>query len=582
MDNPKIGIKITAHDEASPALQNVEKELHGTKEHSEGLQDSVAELGETWHKFVEVLEGYLALEIGKEFIKTASAMEDYKNQLSSLTGSQQKGNEVFEQLHSIIEETPLQMRDLVKSYQVLQASGLEPTTEMLKTLGATAMASGRGSEGIEALSMALGRMETSGKVTSRALMEFQSMGINAFEILNEKMQLGASSMADVDTKSVSAAEAVKVLLEALKEQKGDYFEQTKDSWSTLMDSMKKLWEVFQEDVMNSGLFDMLKKGIKEVAQTVKDNEEEIKSTAAGLGWYVQKVLTVDSAFIQGYKTLGGVIKDALDAISKINPDYEILKSIEHYKNAEDKIHIDDKWNDFNMGLEEKIRQLDNKSKTPQQIQADTSHDITNKMNRLWNMPVNSVHDSEEAVKLAKDIEKEAGEIQDVNKQKEILVNLQKATADIRRKEQLYKDEEAKKLQAEREERIKDEEEATGKMNETFAKISDIETKINNLTSKPAIIKIEAETTEIEAKLAKLTKEYEDLAHLVKENNKESDKAINSYAPITDTGVTEGLPSKDEFQNVETGDTTEPVKQQEEEAKISIVDANTGKSLVMGK
>ncbi|MBF0540230.1 MAG: hypothetical protein HQK91_02115 [Nitrospirae bacterium] len=46
----------------------------------------MGELGEAWHKFVETLERHFVLEIGKEFIKNASDMEDYKNQLSSLTG----------------------------------------------------------------------------------------------------------------------------------------------------------------------------------------------------------------------------------------------------------------------------------------------------------------------------------------------------------------------------------------------------------------------------------------------------------------------------------------------------------------
>jgi hypothetical protein len=120
-DTNKVELEFTVKNTNPEAMKNIQTDLEGTKEKSEGLKGSMGELSEVWKKFTELLEGYLVLEVGKEFINTASAMENYKAQLSALEGSQEKGNELFEKLHGIIEETPLQMQDLVKAYQRLQA-----------------------------------------------------------------------------------------------------------------------------------------------------------------------------------------------------------------------------------------------------------------------------------------------------------------------------------------------------------------------------------------------------------------------------------------------------------------------------
>lgn len=608
--NAALADNQKAAENAAEGLEKVGEAAEKAGRKAEGAKVEFDNLKETFEKFKILMESYLMLEIANEFIKTASAVENYRIQLGSVLNSQQAGNEKLEEFENIIKNTPIQMSDLVQAHKSLVTNGINLTSKSLESMGLQALASGHK---MGEIAYVLNSIQIAGGINTRVIRGMSEAGINYNQIFK-----------DVDITTLSAAEAIKIITEYMNIHAANNMDKIGHSWTGIVGTMKNQWEVFQNDLMNSGLFETLKNGIQDLSKTIKENEAEIQKAGSALGeyftflinfdklasvplravgsWFVSieerilgtKILmevlnrkikaTADSLYallsspirdiLHPIKTLKGeftkvdvqvnketpkikdeeydtvdesrakakkltdeqaAIEKQLNDLTKSrdNLTKELTESLKDQKREqeglfksyekgakdaeeaikkidaeikkinEDEIQINAKWADYQTNLSTKIRKLDDKSKTPEQIQSDTLGDIHTKMQKLSGMSILNKNDLDTAIKLSKELETEASEIIDIKKQREILVNLQTNGKTLQEAE-IKLDEEKKKQLGEQK---KQQEENLKKMNDLAGKqaeiLNGIEKKISELTAKPALVKVEADITEADKKIQEL-------------------------------------------------------------------------------
>jgi len=119
---------------------------------------------------------------GGAAIKSASDFQRLKTSLEVLTGSAEKGAEVFERLVKFSAQTPFQLPDLVNVNNMLMGFGLnsEQAYESLKLLGDVAAVSGGN---LENIARAFGQSAGAGRVMTQDINQFINNSVPLYDML---------------------------------------------------------------------------------------------------------------------------------------------------------------------------------------------------------------------------------------------------------------------------------------------------------------------------------------------------------------------------------------------------------------
>src|SRR6266568_2429866 len=114
-------------------------------------------------------------------------MEQSRVALSGLLGSGQAADAMLRKLWSFAAATPFEFPQLVQSTQELVGMGFaaKDVIPVLTAVGDAAAGVGRGKEGVDRITLALGQMQARGKVTGQDMMQLTEAGIPAWKILAE-------------------------------------------------------------------------------------------------------------------------------------------------------------------------------------------------------------------------------------------------------------------------------------------------------------------------------------------------------------------------------------------------------------
>lgn len=139
-------------------------------------------------KAIEILSSAIPAVVGgfgaaKGIIDATVAMEGYQARLQTTLGSQQKVNQALSMLSDFAKKTPYDLNEAIDAFTRLQAYGLNPTLERMKTIGDFAASMGRSfTDAVEAVADAVnGRFErmTQFGLSKEAVQAFGKNIVNA-------------------------------------------------------------------------------------------------------------------------------------------------------------------------------------------------------------------------------------------------------------------------------------------------------------------------------------------------------------------------------------------------------------------
>jgi tape measure domain-containing protein len=207
-------------------------------------------------------------QLASSFIETGSSMDKLKLSLDTITKGE--GEAWFKRLNEWALKMPINTAKAIESFTMMRAMGLKPSIADMTTLVDTTSALGGGSEKLMGIARALGQIKTKGKVSAEELNQLAEQGVNAQDILREKLGLTAQELTNIGTAGISADKAVNALMEGMEERYGGQSSKLSEMWSGMVESLKSYWTEFKRLVMESGVMEYLEKNIRAVRDWVDD------------------------------------------------------------------------------------------------------------------------------------------------------------------------------------------------------------------------------------------------------------------------------------------------------------------------
>lgn len=256
-----------------------------------------------------------------------SSVIDFNSQLDmarialiQMLKSEKLAEQVLEDLKKTAAVTPFRFPDLLEGYQRLLAFGLaaKDVKPALMAIGDASAALGKGDEGIQRMTLALGQMMTQGRVLGGELLQLSQVGVNARKYLAQGLKKTPQEITAMMRKGqIEGREGVRLIVEGMTKEFGGQMKKQSGTWmgavSTIQDAIQiRLAGAFRP------FFDMLKSGANAVAQFLMSAkfDEFANNIADGL----QRGIEYGRNFIQNFGAMwadiSGVLQPGIDGIQK--------------------------------------------------------------------------------------------------------------------------------------------------------------------------------------------------------------------------------------------------------------------------
>lgn len=221
-------------------LEPVARKMDSAASSLKSLGSSVAGVGDSLTSHVTVPLVAAAGAAGAFALSTASAAETTEVSFTTMLGSAEAAEAMMQRLADFAARTPFELSGLQDATRQLLAYGFtaEDVIPMLTAVGDATAALGTGQAGIEAVTRALGQMQTRGKVTAEEMLQLTEAGIPAWEYLARSIGTDtAGAMEAVSDGAVSASEGIAALTEGMEQDFGGMMEQQSETVAGLMSNL---------------------------------------------------------------------------------------------------------------------------------------------------------------------------------------------------------------------------------------------------------------------------------------------------------------------------------------------------------
>ena len=201
-------------------LQDVQKAMKGALG-GEALSVSNAAVG--------VLAGVAAgiSYIGIKALYASGQMEQYKVAFTTMLGGADKAKAKMDEMEKFAANTPFSLESVVQGTQRLLAMGFaaKDTQTVLTAAGDASAGLGKGEEGIERITLALGQMNAKGKVSAEEMKQLTELGVNGWQYLADSQGKSVQEvMKMAESGALGSGEAIKAILEGMNGQFGGLME----------------------------------------------------------------------------------------------------------------------------------------------------------------------------------------------------------------------------------------------------------------------------------------------------------------------------------------------------------------------
>lgn len=234
----KISYIYDLVDEITPQLKKIQSNLEATRSKTQAVANSMANsfnsLGESLKRTSQSLKNVgstlapasIAMGlIGTKAITSASNFETLGIQLEILTGSAEKGKQLFQELATFSAQTPFELPDIVQATRTLLGSNIAlkdviATTKMLGDVSA-----GSGAD-IKSLAVVYGQVAGMTKLQGQDAMQFVSNGIPIWALLQKATGKSIDQLRELASDGKISFDIVNKALTQATQNGGMYYQAT--------------------------------------------------------------------------------------------------------------------------------------------------------------------------------------------------------------------------------------------------------------------------------------------------------------------------------------------------------------------
>lgn len=225
------------------------KALQSAGRSMQSLGSGMASVGDSLTSKITAPLATAAIGVGAFALSTASAAETTEISFTTMLGSAEKAEDMMGTLADFAARTPFELSGLQDATRQLLAYGFtaEEVVPMLTAVGDATAALGTGQYGIEAVTRALGQMQTRGKVSAEEMLQLTEAGIPAWKYLAEAIGTDtAGAMEQVSKGAIDASTGIKALTDGMERDFGGMMESQS---KTLAGLASNLVDAFTQPLM---------------------------------------------------------------------------------------------------------------------------------------------------------------------------------------------------------------------------------------------------------------------------------------------------------------------------------------------
>lgn len=250
MTNQEILIVVKGKDLAAKTFKGVQKELGETTKRVFNLRNAL----------IGLAGAYGLQRVAKSFLEVGTQLEQFETQLTAvLDGNRQLAQETLKWVREFAAYTPFMTDEVVRAFVMLQSVGISVTKEMMTTIGDVAYVFNRR---IEDVASALISFET--EVLRRLGIEIDRTGKQAI-IASGNVRVAVAN---------DAAEIRKALLEVWAKRFPGAMKEAEEDWRGMVALLKSQWYEFKAAVMEAGVFEFIKTGLRMVVEKINELKEQ--------------------------------------------------------------------------------------------------------------------------------------------------------------------------------------------------------------------------------------------------------------------------------------------------------------------
>ena len=279
--------------------------------------------------------------IASKFIEANAAQERYLATLGVLMGSADKASGIWAQMQQLAMETPFSTDSLMKAVNTLKMFGFqnEELIPIIKRVGDAAAASPLGMEtAIWRISLALGQIRSSVKLTMQDVNQLAQSGVPVFEILSKKMGKSVAEIRAMNKSGlISGPQAASMIMEGMDERFGGMMKKMSETWEGRLENIKDKLTFTLRDI-GKPFFEIAKANLNRAFEWMKSDEAtrfaaQAREIVANLSKLADAKIAAGLEWLQGdeaaafAKWMGSIAMRAYEiASSGVSKAFEFLRS----------------------------------------------------------------------------------------------------------------------------------------------------------------------------------------------------------------------------------------------------------------
>jgi tape measure domain-containing protein len=200
------------------AWGNVER-AQGSASRMQGAQQVAGDLGLSLGGGMAVRE---LVNIGRESTLAYVAVERVRGGLITMLGSASAADAKIRELQAFAAKTPFTFESSAKGAQRLLAMGVaaDDLIPTMRAAGDAVSAAGGDTETFDRVLLAIGQIQTKGRIMGQEMLQLTEAGIPATRILQRELGLTAEQVRNIGEEGIDASKALPALLRGMREDYG--------------------------------------------------------------------------------------------------------------------------------------------------------------------------------------------------------------------------------------------------------------------------------------------------------------------------------------------------------------------------
>ncbi|EBO6107308.1 tail tape measure protein [Salmonella enterica] len=278
--------------------------------------------GKLTHLYGLLTGGAAVYGFKRLFLDPASHMENFKTRITSLNhGDAAATDSTIKWARQNTQEAPWSMSQILEEYAVTRGYGMSDaeSRKYVHMLEDQAGRHGWNKQQIEGASLQLREMYARGKIQGQDANQLSGYGINAYQVLAEKLHVDQSVIRKLGEEGKLGPETIKLLFQTLQEQAKGAAKVASGTWTGMVMRMQSDWEQFAQQVMDTGPFKFLETQMNSILDqiAVMQKDGQLDELANDIG---QGMLTAFMSATEAVKWLVKQIKAARQALKQLRDD----------------------------------------------------------------------------------------------------------------------------------------------------------------------------------------------------------------------------------------------------------------------